>query len=269
MKLTIKEHDNGCFRVGTNVIFDDEFIVTDYGNKLKKYFDSLTESSLKRVEKHESEDSGMIMISASRSFLNCLDALIDEFPECAERISNTDVDDKKLPVDKIALQCYREYLNKKNKSLEKDIANLGLGFIRTVGGYKESGGLDVEEMSFLVPYAKTNMTETEFVDEFLKLCDKYDQDSILVKYQEDKHLYYIDRNGNEEMAFDTFRYNDMALYFSYLLKGRDRGKKWEYIKTESASKNSSVYDYLCTFSPDNVVQRVLMDKRKEIFLRMY
>ena len=101
MKLTIKEHGNGCFRVGTNVIFDDEFVVIDYGNKLKKYFDSLTESSLKRVEKHESEDSGMIMISASRSFLNCVDALIDEFPECAERISNTDVDDKKLPTDKI------------------------------------------------------------------------------------------------------------------------------------------------------------------------
>lgn len=32
MKLTINEHDNGCFRVGTNVIFDDEFVVTDYGN---------------------------------------------------------------------------------------------------------------------------------------------------------------------------------------------------------------------------------------------
>ena len=73
--------------------------------------------------------------------------------------------------------------------------------------------------------------------------------------------------GNEDMVFDTFRYNDLAVYFSYLLKGKDRGKKWEYIKTESVKKDIKCFDFIATYKPYDIRERAKMDGRHEIYLR--
>ena len=246
--------------------FNENFLEIDFGTALENYFNTLNESSLKRIEKHNS-DGCFVMISASRTYIKLIDEMCDIFPEHADTIRNSALDPKTgVPENKIALTCFKKCLDRRNKSLQADISSRGLGYIRTVGGFRE-GDTDVVEMSFLIPYSKTNMTESEFVDYFLKLCAKYDQDSILVKYQEDSHVFYVDRYGNEDMVFDTFRYNDLAVYFSYLLKGKDRGKKWEYIKTESLKKDIKCFDFIATYKPYDIRERAKMDGRHEIYLR--
>lgn len=263
MRLKINESESKPVRVK---ISGENFLSLDFGTCLKNYFDSLNESSLKRVLKHQN-DFGMVMISASRRFEDVKSDVASMFPDYSDLIENEEPDvSTGLPVDETVLRCFNKYLEKRNNSLRKDIESLGLGYIRTVGGFRE-GDVDVVEMSFLIPYAKTNMTITEFVGEFLKLCAKYNQDSILVKYPEDDHVFYVDRNGNEDMVFDSFRYNDMAVYFSYLLKGKDRGKKWEYIKTESIKKDIKCFDYLATYKAYDIRERAMVDGRHEIYLR--
>lgn len=262
MRLTVKKDSNNTLLSA----FGENFLELDYGSALKNYFDSLFESSLKRVGKHN--DNGcFVMISASRAYKKLIDEMCAMFPDKSDVIKQAVPDTvTDIPEDEISAQCFKKCLDKRSKELQKDISSLGLGYIRTVGGFHE-GDIDVVEMSFLVPYAKTNMAETEFVDTFLKLCDKYDQDSILVKYQEDKHVFYVDRYGNEDMVFDTFRYNDLAVYFSYLLKGKDRGKKWEHIKTESLKKDIKCFDFIATYKPYDIRKRAKMDGRHEIYLR--
>ena len=249
--------------------FDECFLSLDFGNSLKNYFESVfSESSLKRV-KNIQDNFGMVMISASRKYEDLIDEICEMFPNKEDIVRESEIDKETgLPLDKDAMECFAKCLKKRNNDLKNDISCLGLGYIRTVGGFRE-GDTDVIEMSFLVPYAKTNMTITEFVSEFTRLCGKYDQFSILVKYPEDNHVFYVDRNGNEDMVFDTFRYNDMAKYFSYLLKGKDRGKKWEYIKTESVDRDIRYFDFLATYKAYDIRERAMVDGKGEIYLRDY
>ena len=84
MKLKINESDNKPIRVK---ISGENFLSLDFGTCLKNYFDSLNESSLKRVLKHQN-DFGMVMISASRRFEDVKRDVASTFPDYSDLIEN-------------------------------------------------------------------------------------------------------------------------------------------------------------------------------------
>lgn len=70
------------------------------------------------------------------------------------------------------------------KQLEEDIKAAGLGYIPSVGGFKEKNDdgetVDVNEFSFIVPRRNNQMSNKEFVEFAVGLAKKYDQNSVLI-----------------------------------------------------------------------------------------
>lgn len=70
------------------------------------------------------------------------------------------------------------------KQLEEDIKAAGLGYIPSVGGFKEKNDdgetVDVNEFSFIVPHRNNQMSDKEFVEFAASLAEKYDQNSVLI-----------------------------------------------------------------------------------------
>lgn len=148
-------------------------------------------------------------------------------------------------------------------SLAKDLKNSKLGYIRILGGYIENLGTDSEkevtEESFFVPKTGT-MSDNEFFSTAIKLCKKYNQDSVLISLPEYKDFGYYDKNG--EFVFspgEKFIANDKEIgsYFSQLVKGSGRNKRFAFqdIKVE----------WLAVRHPSNQIQATWMYKMNEYF----
>lgn len=79
-----------------------------------------------------------------------------------------------------------KYISDKQKTeeLKKDIRAAGLGYIASLGGFKENEGtteeVNVNEFSFIVPRNPKIMSNKEFVEFAVSLAKKYDQDAIAV-----------------------------------------------------------------------------------------
>ena len=115
--------------------------------------------------------------------------------------------------------------------LKKLVRSMSYGFIEMIGGYKEEDGF-VNEKSLFIP----NIKKTEIIS----LGQKYDQDSVLFK---DKTGFYMigtnkytgvgtvltkfktqGRNVNVDDVGNAF-----TEFFSRLLKGSHRGKKFLFV----------------------------------------
>lgn len=73
---------------------------------------------------------------------------------------------------------------KRTEDLKQTLKSLNLGFRPSIGGFIENlekNEISVEELSFIVPYNRNQMTEEKFYNIALSLCAKYGQDSVLVK----------------------------------------------------------------------------------------
>lgn len=229
-------------RIGENsIIYDGELFrfCENICEKANKYVNKFcTESSLNRVKQHN--DRGLMMISACRSFE-------------AENPNSIATEQDIIEQDKV---------NKANtKKLASDIRSHGLGYIRTVGGYgeeTEDGVVDVVEASFLVPYMPEKMSWDEFESVARKLCAKYNQDSVLIKKPDSDEYSYVDRNGSVLDTFNGFKEDNLAQYFSYLLKGSDRGTKWTYFNTNEN------FTKLATFYPTSSSQVAHMQNTGEL-----
>lgn len=149
---------------------------------------------------------------------------------------------------------------KRTEALANDIRNAGLGYIRVLGGYVENKGtpeeIEVTEESFFVPITK-NYTKQDFFDLAIKLCKKYDQDSVLISIPGFVDFGYYDKNGNfdfspgEKLVFTNGKVGE---YFSTLVKGNRRNSKWAFTT-----------EWLALRHPSSIPQSVWMKQHGELY----
>lgn len=120
-----------------------------------------TDSTMSRILEHS--QNGMFIISAMKG----------GFPIGKSFEEFTPAEKEKYLSDK-----------EKTKQLQKDIQAKGLGFIPSLGGFKENEGtpdeINVNEFSFIVPRKNNLITNKEFVEFAVSLAKKYNQDSVLI-----------------------------------------------------------------------------------------
>jgi len=222
MKLTIKEYDSFEY-LGENYKYENNlldwiFEAIDKTNKRNAYANKLKESSLSKVFQHSKD--AFIMISACRNDYNDMQ------------------------------------LKQKTKELANDIRSAGLGYIKTVGGYIEDGneeGIPVVEMSFFVPY-NNSVTPEEFKNLAIEWCNKYNQDTVLLKMPNSNDINYLNKSGEIEMTFNNTRLDDKFIqqYFSYLAKGKHKGRRF-------------YFERIAHKFPINIMSRQVMQNKGEIF----
>lgn len=163
----------------------------------------LNETSLYRAVK-EHDKNGYIIISAFRQ--DCLS------------------DKKENPS---AQEIFDEN-NRRTNNLKKDITNLSYSFIPVYGGYKEEGAekASVEKSFIVFPYdfrTKENVDFEEFEKNLINLCEKYNQDAILIKRPDTKPRYYFpSTNSWDDVEFGSLKLNDVAQkYFTSLKSWQD------------------------------------------------
>jgi hypothetical protein len=198
MKLKINENDNfeyldENYKYETNLT-NWLYNAIDSTNRRNNYANKLKESSLSKIFQHSKD--AFIMVSACRNDY-----------------------DKKM-------------LKQKTNELANDIRKAGLGYIKTVGGYIEDGdenGIPVIEMSFFVPY-NNSITPEEFKNLAIKWCNKYNQDTVLLKMPKEDTINYINKQGDIEMTFNDTKLDDKMIqqYFSYLVKSNHKGRRFYF-----------------------------------------
>lgn len=152
-----------------------------------------------------------------------------------------------------------EDINKqRTDELAKDIRNNKLGFIRILCGFIENKGTENEtevvEESFFVPKTK-DYTDEEFFNLAIKLCKKYNQDSVLISLPNYIDFGYYDKQGKFDFSpGDKMIFNQEHIkeYFSELVYGR-RGK----IKFAFS-------EWIAVRHPNSVSQSVWMSKYNEL-----
>lgn len=90
----------------------------------------------------------------------------------------------------------------RTKNLENFLKSNKIGYRPCVGGYIETldngEKVDVQEISFQIPYDSNKYTKSEFLDLALDLCDKYDQESVLIAIEgiNNGNPVWLDKNSN-------------------------------------------------------------------------
>lgn len=151
----------------------------------------------------------------------------------------------------IVSACRGEYDENTNKErtkwLENDLRALGFGYIKLIGGYVETDietgeKRDVVEASFMIPY-DSRITPENWRKKLLTLCKNYDQESILIKMPNEDDINYIRKDGSIDTKVGKFSMKKKYLvqYFSMLLKGSHRNRKWAF-KTIEKSTDHGIED---------------------------
>lgn len=155
---------------------------------------------------------------------------------------------------------------KRTDTLAKDLREYKLGYIRILGGYIENKGtpdeVEVTEESFFVPKPK-DMSDEDFFNTAIKLCKRYDQDSVLISLPEYTDFGYYDKKGNFDFSpGEKFIANDKQIgqYFSALVKGGRRNKKFAF-QDEAEVKT----EWMAVRHPASATQAIQMSKNGEYF----
>ena len=123
------------------------------------------------------------------------------------------------------LNKLRQINNQRTKELLSDIKKKGFTYTPCFGGFIENKGLENEqevyEKSFIIyPYKKNESYDFQELKDFaIEMCDKYDQESVLIKAPTETPKCY-NKNGDItiEMGNDA-TFNDVAQeYFTDLNK---------------------------------------------------
>lgn len=95
----------------------------------------------------------------------------------------------------------------RNKKLANDIRNLGYSYIRIIGSYIEKGNTELtEENSFLIiDKDLTEEGQNKFFNNMLKLCELYDQDSVLISLPNNKNILPASYNKNGNIEYGPFK----------------------------------------------------------------
>ena len=94
----------------------------------------------------------------------------------------------------------------RNKKLANDIRNLGYSYIRIIGSYIEKGNIEpTEENSFLIiDKDLTEEGQNKFFNNMLKLCELYDQDSVLISLPNNKNILTATYNKDGKIIYGLF-----------------------------------------------------------------
>lgn len=203
--------------------------VDGVSNRIKRFIGiNIEESNLSRIKQHI--DSGCMMISASRGNL-------------------TQSENKK-----------------RTDELANDLKKLKYGYIRVLGGYIETDEntgdkREVTEESFFVPKPK-NVSDESFFDNSIKLCKKYNQDSVLISLPDYTEFGYYNKSGEFDFSPGSeFIANDkqIGMYFSQLVKGSHSNRKFAFQDIEI--KN----EWLKVRNPSSSYQAAYMINMYEFF----
>jgi len=142
----------------------------------------------------------------------------------------------------------KEFSDKENleryNELKEIVREKGYGFIEMKGGYQEEDGF-VNEKSLFIP----NISKKEMIE----LGKKYDQHSVIIK---DKNIFAMigtNKNAGIGKELNTFEINGKNIsvevpiknmfddFFSKLLKGSHRGKKFLFKMQEKIETNMYYY----------------------------
>ena len=185
--------------IGTSVQDLLKEIVSIHNNT---HLRSINETNAKRfLERHT--NSGYVIISACRS----------------SKYFKLDVTNPQ------ELNKFNQLNNQRTKELLNDIIEKGFRYTPCFGGFIENQGLENEqevyEKSFIIyPYKKDKSYNFQELKDFaIEMCDKYDQESVLIKAPTETPKCY-NKNGDItiEMGNDA-TFNDVAQeYFTDLNK---------------------------------------------------
>lgn len=109
------------------------------------------------------------------------------------------------------ITAFRHNLSKneniqRNKKLALDIYNIKLSFIKIMGSYTEEKieKATVED-SFAVIHNYTNIADQDtFFNEMIGLCNKYNQDSVLISLKDRKDIPCATYNRKKEIVYGPF-----------------------------------------------------------------
>ncbi len=147
---------------------------------------------------------------------------------------------------------YQKNLSRQN-SLKSDVRSLGYGFIELIGHFIETNEetlkeVDVTEESLCVIgnlQKETNIAvyEDTFMDNILKLAQKFNQESVIIKTTTGIYLIKTS-NGKVLEKFNTLSINDLKKYlseeevfYSQLKKKKDRLFRFYETKTRTETIN--------------------------------
>ena len=156
--------------------------------------------------------------------------------------------------------CRDEFDKKENLKrtleLKSDLKAKNLGFRPSAGGFIENIGTEneiaVEELSFIVPYNKNQMSEQEFFDIAVELCNKYGQESVLIMLPSLNNAkpFWVDKSGNNVQNFEKdFRLAKKTDYYTRPLKHHTPGFTYEFEKIDDSVE--SEYNLLANFYGTN------------------
>lgn len=145
----------------------------------------------------------------------------------------------------------QKHINNVNREkLEQEIKELGLSFVKVIGGYPEEGNESemIEEQTFFVLNFDIRTKEPLDMDEFIEigvsLAYEWNQDSVLIYDIRNSKPTYFDKYGNLLSTFNGKVINDMeSVYYTCFQKSkkgrdsaRDNGKDWRFTYIESNKK---------------------------------
>ena len=109
-----------------------------------------------------------------------------------------------------------------------------------------------------------NYDREDFFNVAIKLCKKYNQDSVLISMPGFVDFGYYNKNGSFDFSpGEKLTFNDAKVgeYFSTLVKGSKRNNKWAFYDTVKSVET----EWLALRHPSSVTQSVLMSKTGDIF----
>lgn len=136
--------------------------------------------------------------------------------------------------------CRSENSKKENlaytKELGTDIRSLGYSYITVIGGFTENKGLpteiDVTEASFFVI---NNGNKDNFVKDMLWLCNKYKQESILLKTKEYASGWYDADGKLQSPVLTKFSIHDIENGFTKI-----HGNKFSLISENTEYEQAGI-----------------------------
>lgn len=135
-----------------------------------------------------------------------------------------------------------EQNNKATEALEKDLRDLGYGFIKVKGGYVEISDdgtkVPVIEKTFAI-FDNNHQNfnnfpqgfKTNFKRDMIGLCRKYNQDTVFVK-EKDQPGHYYDQAGKAFGNYNDISTEDIENYFTTL-----RSNTFKFTEAEETEYN--------------------------------
>lgn len=130
----------------------------------------------------------------------------------------------------------------KTRELINDLKISGYRYLPTYGGYRSQNGIEDDyEPSFIVFNYTTDGKSHNFNELYkfaLQLCDKYEQDSVLIK-SPDNNPIWVDKDGNKvnTRESDNFFKNDAKQEYFTSLKDKDAVNDEVFIKMRAKYKS--------------------------------